>query len=234
MYLTKVAPASVLSLAKEAAVRRLWENWAVRPLGSAEPMNDREPLGCWLDPILRLLGHEKPPPDHDGSQDDLQLLDLDDGLSEDPRGQHSRIWKPSQQEAGMLRAIISGGMWTPARLFDYGYCSSAKCPLCGGARCDSHHLISECPSLDRDREQHFRHVDLRGFPRCERGSWLWNRGLVGRSCFPAVPPINRNPTWHVKYGTPTGYRDVCTPTGRAAGYGHGLNVRVLGGVLLRS
>ena len=59
--LTRVAPSSVLNLAREAALRRLWESWAARPLGSAEPMKDREPLGYWLEPILRLLGNEKPP-----------------------------------------------------------------------------------------------------------------------------------------------------------------------------
>eukprot|EP00959_Pyramimonas_sp_CCMP1952_P451450 9452078-Pyramimonas_sp.AAC.1 len=113
-------------------------------------------------------------------------------------------WKPSLKEAGLMRAYLGGGLWSPSRLAKCYYRGTGSCPRCGASPCDMYHIVHECSSLDAHRQQYMSHICTDGLPMQARDSMLWSSGLVSRSCFPPLPPRDCTGHWHIQYRDPQG------------------------------
>eukprot|EP00959_Pyramimonas_sp_CCMP1952_P310010 6487581-Pyramimonas_sp.AAC.1 len=77
-----------------------------------------------MEPAFRILGQveipDSPPSDSsDCGDDDDGNRTSPGGVTGEPLNQIEPLrtsWAPNHKEAGLLRALLGGGIWTPARL----------------------------------------------------------------------------------------------------------------------
>eukprot|EP00959_Pyramimonas_sp_CCMP1952_P376702 7889817-Pyramimonas_sp.AAC.1 len=92
---------------------------------------------------------------------------------DEPEGESHRReppWARSFKESALLRALVGGGMWSPARLKFCNYLECAKCHGCPSHECNSHHILWDCPGTADARSAAVFSLGARGLPPREVGS----------------------------------------------------------------
>ena len=84
-------------------------------------------------------------------------------------------------EAGMLEALLCGGCWSPARVFQATSRSAEDCPQCGQANADDMHTYWTCPghtANEQDAVKDTQYLVEAAQAGAEAAACLWLRGCL--------------------------------------------------------